>query len=100
MRSKRSALIRRGKRSGRRRRSWQVQEAKAKFSELIQETTSSGYQTITKNGKPVAYVISKEEFEAYVKPSKSLIDVFDACPYPEIDFDVDRIQDKTRDFDL
>lgn len=79
---------------------WQVQEAKAKFSQLIKETVSSGYQTITKNGEPVAYVVSKEEFELYLKPQKSLLEVFDQCPYPEIDLDIKRSKDTMREIEL
>jgi len=79
---------------------WQVQEAKAKFSQLIKETECSGYQTITRNGAPVAYVVSKEEFEFYLKPKKPLLEVFDQCPYPEIELDFDRSQDTVREIDL
>ena len=79
---------------------WQVQEAKAKFSQLINETVSSGYQTITRNGEPVAYMVSKEEFELYLKPQKSLIEVFDGCPYPEIDLDIERSNESIREIDL
>ena len=73
-----------------RHKSWQVQEAKAKFPQLINEIESSGYQTITRNGQPVAYLVSKEEFENYLRPRKSLLDAFDKCPYPEIDLDIKR----------
>jgi prevent-host-death family protein len=79
---------------------WQIQEAKAKFSQLIKETTSSGYQTITKNGEPVAYIVSKEEFEIYLKPQKSLLEVLDQCPYPEIDLDITRRNEKIREPNL
>ena len=83
-----------------RHRKWQVQEAKAKFSQLIKETVSSGYQMITKNGEPVAYLVSREEFELYLKPQKSLLEVLDQCPYPEVDFDFDRSRDTIREVDL
>jgi prevent-host-death family protein len=73
-----------------RHRKWQVQEAKAKFSQLVNETVSFGYQTITKNGEPVAYLVSKEEFDLYLKPQKSLLEVFDQCPHPEVELDIDR----------
>jgi|SRR3990167_4809002 len=84
----------------RKHRRWQIQEAKAKFSQLISETGTSGYQTITKNGEPVAYVVSKEDFELYLKPKKSIIEIFDQCPYPEIDLDIKRSNDTVRDIDL
>ncbi len=79
---------------------WQIQEAKAKFSQLIKETAVSGYQTITKNGEPVAYIVSKEEFELYLKPEKSILTVFDECPYPEIDLEIERSRDTIREIDL
>jgi prevent-host-death family protein len=86
--------------SSRRHRKWQVQEAKAKFSQLIKEASSSGYQTITKNGEPVAYIVSKEEFDQYIKPKKNLLDVFDECPYPDVDIEIERSKDTIRDIDL
>jgi prevent-host-death family protein len=43
---------------------WSIEEAKAQFSELVSMLEhGSGYQTITKNGRPVAVVISKEDFD-------------------------------------
>ena len=84
----------------RKHKSWQIQEAKAKFSQLINETVSSGYQTITRNGEPVAYIVSKKEFDRCLKPQKSLLEVFDQCPYPEVDIDVERSKESIREIDL
>ena len=39
---------------------WRIQEAKAKFSQLIEEARIKGYQTITKQGEPVAVILSKK----------------------------------------
>ena len=36
---------------------WQVQEAKSRFSELLDRAASEGPQTITRHGKPVARVV-------------------------------------------
>jgi antitoxin Phd len=79
---------------------WQVQEAKAQFSQLLDETVSFGYQLITKNGEPVAYIVSKEEFERFLKPRGSILEVFDRCPYPDIELDIRRSQESIRDPDL
>jgi len=43
---------------------WAVAEAKAKFSEVIELATKKGPQQITKNGRPVAVVVSMEEWKA------------------------------------
>ena len=41
---------------------WGVAEAKAKFSELVEDARAKGPQQITRNGKPVAVVVSAEEW--------------------------------------
>jgi prevent-host-death family protein len=41
---------------------WQVQEAKAKFSQLIDECQKEP-QLVTRNGEAAAYVISSEQYE-------------------------------------
>ena len=42
---------------------WQLQEAKAKLSELVRRARSEGPQTITVRGEPAVVVISIEEYE-------------------------------------
>ncbi len=93
----RSNQRKRSFRNTRRHKKWQVQEAKAKFSQLLNEAMTSGYQTITKNGEPVAYVVSKDEFDRYLQPKKTFIEVFDECPYPFVDLDIERSTDTIRD---
>ena len=84
----------------RRHKSWQLQEAKAKFSKLVEEALEDGYQTITRNGRPVVVVISQEEFEQYRKPDGTLVDFFMRAPFPEVDLDLERDKDAGRDIDL
>ena len=58
---------------------WAVAEAKAKFSEVVEQAQKKGPQQITKNGRPVAVVISIEEWKAEYgtdKPKESLADFF------------------------
>ena len=59
---------------------WQVQEAKSRFSELLDCAIAHGPQTITRHGKPVARVVSlhervKERAAALNAPDSSA----DAC---------------------
>lgn len=44
--------------------SWQVQEAKSRFSEVIEEAQKKGPQIITKHGSERAVVLSMEDFRA------------------------------------
>ena len=68
--------------------SWQIQEAKNNFSEVVAQACSAGAQTITKHGKPVAVVVAIGEFRSLKpKPAKKkpkLLDVLRRCPAPEI----------------
>lgn len=45
-----------------RRREWQLQEAKAKLSELVLRAQEDGPQVITRHGREAAVVISTEEY--------------------------------------
>lgn len=42
--------------------SWQLQEAKQKFSELVRRTLEDGPQVVTKHGEEVVVVVPAEEF--------------------------------------
>jgi prevent-host-death family protein len=62
---------------------WAVAEAKAKFSEVIEEAQKKGPQEITKNGRPVAVVLSMEEWKAEYgtdAPKGSLAEFFQSSP--------------------
>ena len=43
---------------------WQIQQAKARFSEVIEEAQSTGPQVITRHGAERAVVMSIEDFRA------------------------------------
>ena len=45
------------------RREWQVQEAKAKFSELLETSRNDGPQVVTKRGVKTAVLVSFEAWE-------------------------------------
>ncbi len=79
---------------------WQLQEAKAKFSQLVETVSSDGYQVITKNGKPVVVVLSKEAFDQMTRPKNSLLEFFNEAPLPELDLDVERSKELPRAIEL
>jgi prevent-host-death family protein len=83
--------------SGKKHRTWQLQEAKARFSELVNEVVKDGYHTITKNGHPVVVVISHTEFEKIKKPKKTLGEFLSESPFSLYDLDIKRDQELDRD---
>lgn len=48
---------------------WQLQEAKNKFSKLVQTAKTSGPQTVTVRGEPTVVVMSLADFE-HLKDAK------------------------------
>ncbi len=42
--------------------SWQLQEAKQRFSELVRRTLEEGTQVVTRHGEEVVVVVLAEEF--------------------------------------
>ncbi len=43
---------------------WQVQEAKQRFSELVERARSDGPQVVTRHGRPVAVVVDIDRYRA------------------------------------
>jgi prevent-host-death family protein len=54
-------------------RRWQLQAAKARFSELVREAAREGPQDITVHGRSVAVVISRELFDQLSGTGESLV---------------------------
>ena len=50
---------------------WQIQTAKARFSELVKQAAEDGPQEITLHGKPVAVVLSILSTMVRMAPSDS-----------------------------
>ena len=42
---------------------WQIQEAKARFSEMVERTLKEGPQTVTRHGKPVAVLVKADQYQ-------------------------------------
>lgn len=53
---------------------WQLQEAKNKFSELVEHALHDGPQMVTRHGKPAVVVMSAAEFEASQSGKKPKMD--------------------------
>ena len=77
---------------------WQVQDAKAKFSELIRAAGSDGPQDITHHGKSVAVVLSRDAFDRLSLAGASLGDFMQRSPLYDLDeLELGRDTSNTRD---
>jgi prevent-host-death family protein len=80
--------------------SWQVQQAKARFSDLLRDAVRTGPQQITVRGKPAAVVLSAEAYERLRGKKPSLVDFLRASPWAGLDLDIERDRSAGRDIDL
>jgi prevent-host-death family protein len=80
--------------------SWGVAEAKAHLSEVIDRAANDGPQTITRNGRQVAVVVSSEEWERKTKRRGNLADFFAESPLRGAEIDLERAKDRPREIDL
>jgi prevent-host-death family protein len=77
---------------------WQIQEAKAKFSELVQKAIDEGPQTVSRRGKDVAVVLSAEEYQRLRKGQIDFKEFLTLLPLDGVD--LERSKDLPRDVDL
>lgn len=76
---------------------WQMQEAKARMSEVVKRAQNQP-QDITLHGKSVAVVISRETFDRLSQSQDSLVDFMRRSPlYGADDITFERDQSLTRE---
>jgi len=68
---------------------WRLQDAKARFSELVRRARSEGPQRVTMNGRDEVVVISAEEFRRLKgdPTGQALIAVMQASPHREFELE-------------
>ena len=66
---------------------WLLQDAKARFSELVRRVHSDGPQHVTVHGRDEVVVIAAEDFRRLKgeRTGKTLIDALQASPYRDIE---------------
>lgn len=80
---------------------WQMQEAKARLSEVVKEAQQDGPQEITLHGRPVAVVLSRAEYDRLAGTGESLVEFMRRSPlFGEEDVVFPRDQSLTREVTL
>jgi antitoxin Phd len=81
--------------------SWQVQTAKARFSEVFRRARTEGPQRITRQGKEGVVMVAEEQYDRLVGKSrqpKSLVDFLRNSPLRGVN--MERDPDPGRDIEL
>jgi len=84
-------------------KNWQLQTAKARFSELFRKARAEGPQWVTRQGKDAVVVVAAEEFQrlrARSRQPESLVEFFAKSPLAGANLKLDRPRDYGREVDL
>ncbi len=82
---------------------WQIQTAKARFSEVFRLARTEGPQRITRQGKEAVVMISEEQYDRLIAKSrqpKSIVQFFRQSPLFGVELDLERDKDAGRDIEL
>lgn len=80
---------------------WQMQTAKARFSDVVRSAKSEGPQDITLHGKSVAVVLSRALYDRFSGNTKSLVQFMQSSPlYGRDDVVLERDKSAAREVNL
>jgi antitoxin Phd len=81
-------------------RRWQLQEAKARFSEVVKLSQRDGPQEISVRGEPAVVVISRTEYDRLQRRQPSFVEFLRASPLVGVSLDLERDRSPVRDVPL
>ena len=85
---------------------WGIANAKAQLSQIIHEAETEGPQTLERNGRRVAVVLSVKEWDRYLlekessEKEESMADFFMRSPLRNSGLEIKRSKWKPRELDL
>jgi prevent-host-death family protein len=87
-----------GSRAGR----WRLQDAKARFSEVVRDAQQSGPQRVTLHGKDAVVIVGADEFDRLQRPvtGRDIVTALAASPLAKVKFDRLTIESRVRNTNL
>jgi antitoxin Phd len=76
---------------------WQLQDAKNRFSEVVNKALNDGPQVVTRHGTESVVIVSIEEFRRLSRPKTDLVSFFKQSPWYNVQIDLSRDKDKPRE---
>ena len=83
-------------------RTWKLQDAKARFSEVVREAQLNGPQHVTLHGKNAVVILSAEDYARLVPMAvqPSLHALLSRSPLRDLDFEFESVRPEVRDIEL
>ena len=81
---------------------WKLEDAKARFSELVRQARESGPQRVTVRRKDAVVVVSAEEFDQLVARAeqKTLYSLLSESPLRDLEFGEEGVKSPVREVEL
>ncbi len=79
---------------------WSLQDAKAKFSELVRRALAAGPQVVMRGREEAVVVMSAREYAKLTTPEQTLVDFLRQSPLADTTLQVARPRDVGRAVDL
>jgi antitoxin Phd len=79
---------------------WQLQEAKSKFSQVVERTLEKGVQIVTRRGRKTVVILPFDEYERLMKHTESLSQFLLASPLVGSDLVIERDESTPRDLEI
>ena len=79
---------------------WQLQDAKNRFSEVVDKACREGPQTVTRRGHPAVVVVSVKDYRRLRKGASGLVDFLRRSPLKGVDLDLKRADGLPREVAL
>ena len=79
---------------------WQLQDAKSKFSEMIEQTLINGAQIVTRRGQKTVVVVSFDEYQRLTRQTDRLSNFLLTSPLPGSDLSIERDKTTPRKFEI
>lgn len=78
---------------------WQLQEAKQRFSDVVEHAITDGPQEVTRRGERAVVMVSAAEYDRLVGRTGTFKDLLLGPPYVD-ELDIDRDDAPTREVEL
>ncbi len=79
---------------------WKLQDAKAKFSKIVQDALEIGPQYVTRRGRKAVVIISANEYEELTSNKPSFKKFLLSCPKLKENFEFERQKDFPRSIEF
>ena len=79
---------------------WQLQDAKNKFSQVVDIALSQGTQIVTKYGKNAVVVMPFEEYKRLTQKKENLADFLSNSPFAGSELAIDRDKSLPRNIEI